>query len=328
MKIDGCYISCIASVVPSKQISNTELNLFSDKEMKFFEKTVGIRSRFWSTDNENSTSLAVSAVNYLLEEFHVDKKKIRQLLFVSQTPDQQIPFTSNILQNKLGLQSQTFTQDISAGCAGFVQGIFTGFGMNQTLDNGEHTLIIISETLSKKLDLKDKTTAALFGDGAAAILITRDENHTQESLFQFSSDGGKGDSIKLDKQLTSVLKMEGQKVFDFTLSEVIIGFNDFIEKNNLEFKSIDQFYFHQSNKFILKQFQSMLNIPQGKLPINIESFGNTSGVSIPLLISSTWEENNVIKDVIFCGYGSGLSWGYALSTLEKCKVLKPKLCRL
>lgn len=328
MEIEGSYISYIASVVPSKQIFNTELNIFSEKEKKFFEKTVGIKSRFWSSEDETSTSLAISAANYLLEESNVDKKDIRQLLFVSQTPDQQIPFTSNILQNQLGLPLQTFTQDISAGCAAFVQAIFTGFCINQTLNTGEHTLIIISETLSKKLDPKDKSTTTLFGDGASSILITRDGKFTQKSIFEFNSDGSKGDSIKLAKEVTSTLSMEGQKVFDFTMSVVTSGFKEFIQKNNLNVQLIDKFYFHQSNKFILKQFQIILDIPESKLPVNIESFGNTSGVSIPLLISSTWEEGTNIKDVVFCGYGSGLSWGYAQSTLEKCKVLKPKLCRL
>ena len=325
MKIGGSYISHIAGVVPSRQISNTDLNLFSEKEKKFFEKTVGIKSRFWSSADETSTSLAVLAANYLIEESIIDKKKIKQLLFISQTPDQQIPFTSNILQNRLGLPIQTFTQDINAGCAGFVQALFTGFSINQTLNTGEQTLIVISETLSKKLDSKDKSTTTLFGDGASAILITRDEKFTQKSIFQFNSDGGKGDSIKLLNEVTSKLTMEGQKVFDFTMSEVTNGFKEFSQKNNLNVQLIDKFYFHQSNKFILKQFQNILDIPKSKLPINIETFGNTSGVSIPLLISSTWEEGTDIKDVIFCGYGSGLTWGYAFSTLERCKVLKIKL---
>ena len=328
MKISGSYISYIASVFPSKKISNTDLNLFTEKEKKFFEKTVGIKSRYWSSTDETSTGLAMSAAKYLLEESNVDKSKVRQLLFVSQTPDQQIPFTSNILQDQLGLPTETFTQDINAGCAGFVQALFTAFCLNQTLNTSEHTLIVISETLSKKLDSKDKTTTTLFGDGASSILITRDEKLTHKSIFQFNSDGGKGNSIKLSKEFNNTLRMDGQKVFDFTLSEVTTGFKKFIQKNNLNLRLIDKFYFHQSNRFILNQFQNMLEIPHDKLPINIESFGNTSGVSIPLLVSSSWEADTNVKDVVFCGYGSGLSWGYALTVLDKCKVYKPRLCKL
>lgn len=327
----GVEIKSISTCVPSRKIPNSFFGeLLSTKEVRVFEKTVGILERRWAEESVTASDLGYAAAVDLLEKYNLAKDEIDCLIFLSQTSDFKIPFTSNILQSRLGLKKDILCLDINAGCAGFIQGLSTSFSIVKTIKKGK-VLFIVAETLSKILSTRDRSTSMLFGDGAAAILIENTENDRVQSFFNFFSDGLNADAIKIldggyrnglnekslelfidenGSQKTRLqLSMDGPKVFDFTLREIAPSIQNLLHKFQFNLAEVDFFLFHQSNKFIINQISSQLDISKEKVLINIEEFGNTSGVSIPLLFNSCKGKMYTKNNLLLSGYGVGLNWG-------------------
>jgi 3-oxoacyl-[acyl-carrier-protein] synthase III len=341
-KFQGVEIKAITSCVPKKVISNDFFeDLLAPKERRIFEKTVGILERRWADDHITASDLGFEAASLLLSENRIDKTEIESLIFLSQTPDFQIPFTSNILQHRLGLKKEILCLDINAGCAGFIQGLSTSFSIAKSLPKGK-VLFIIAETLSKIISTKDRGTAMLFGDGAAAILVENTENLKSKASFNFFSDGGNADAImipdggyrnkvtpksfepiggenKIERNKVN-LAMDGPRVFDFTLREIAPKIKELLHANALDINSIDYYLLHQSNQFIIKQIASQLGVEAEKMLINIQHFGNTSGVSIPLVMASNNVAVSNSKSLLLSGYGSGLNWGNCLLNMPEMKI--------
>lgn len=343
-EFQGVEIKAITACVPKRKILNDSFGeMLSPKELRIFEKTVGILERRWADEKVTASDLGYAAATDLFEKYDVAKDEIDCLIFLSQTSDFKIPFTSNILQDKLGLKKEILCLDINAGCAGFIQGLSTAFAFAKTLKKGK-VLFIVAETLSKILSNNDRSTSMLFGDGASAVLIENTENEIATSFFNFFSDGLNAAAIQIPdggyrngitKESFDVvtdekgnqksklnLSMDGPKVFDFTLREISGSIETLLEKANTLKDSVDYFLLHQSNKFIIKQIASQLQIGSEKMLINIQDFGNTSGVSIPLLICSNEENLANSQRIVMSGYGSGLNWGNSIIDISKAKIFK------
>jgi 3-oxoacyl-[acyl-carrier-protein] synthase-3 len=339
-KFNGVTIEHISSCVPSRRIRNSSFsNLLNDKELKMFEKTVGILERRWVENKVTASDLGYNAALEILNKKNTDINSIKSLIFLSQTSDFKIPFTSNILQHKLGLKKDILCLDINAGCAGFIQGLSTAFSIATTLQKGQKVLLVIAETLSKILSSSDRSTTMLFGDGASAILINKTDEISDQSFFNFFSDGENYKAIIIpdggyrnviteksfklisdDKNETKnslQLSMDGPSVFDFTLREIYPSIVELFKYYEKDLDKVDKFLFHQSNKFIIKQLASKLGIEDDKVPVNIQEYGNTSGVSIPLLISSFYKSFSITNKVVCSGYGSGLNWGNCIIDISK-----------
>lgn len=341
-KFSNIHIEGISACVPKEIIDNIDYPfLYTDKEKRKLIKTTGIAQRRITNSNTCSSDLGFAAANELIADLNIDRTQITSLLFVSQTPDYKIPFTSNILQDRLKLSNSCFCIDINAGCGGFPLGLQMAYSLAETQDNA-CVLFIIAETLSKVLSTKDKSTSLLFGDGASALLIRKGK---QKSISYFANytDGKHHDVIKIpdggfrsptsDDSLAYTkyedgserneleLSMDGGAVFDFTLREVPPAVENMNKYSEFSIEDTDYFVFHQANKFILKQFQTRLSIPGDKMIINIERFGNTSGVSIPLAIVTELFDKSK-RDVIHCcGFGAGLAWGNVILNLSQTKIL-------
>ncbi|MDC3345943.1 ketoacyl-ACP synthase III [Schleiferiaceae bacterium] len=337
----GITIEALSACVPKQCVTSEDFSyLLNPREIRKFNKTTGINERRYASQSVTASDLGFQAASDLLTSLQ-NPDEIKALIFVSQTSDYKIPFTSNILQARLGLNQNILCLDINAGCAGFIQGLGTSYALAQSM-NGK-VLLIMAETLSKILDSKDKTTATLFGDAASALLIGYNRRNDIKSYFDYYSDGFNHDAIiiprggyrnpinsetiatfsneKLNSELC--LNMNGQKVFDFTLREIPKSIEHFLSKVNMSNDQIDYFLMHQSNKFIIDQIRRNLQIPKEKVPVNIHKFGNTSGVSIPLLIV-TELKSKIAKPlkIILTGYGSGLSWGNSLIEITPNTIIK------
>ncbi len=341
-EFQGVEIEAISACVPKRKILNDSFGeLFSPKEFRVFEKTVGILERRWAEEDVTASDLGLSAALDLIDKYNVNKDDIECLIFLSQTPDYKIPFTSNILQHKLNLKREVLCLDINAGCAGFIQGLSTAFSIAKSLQKGK-VLFIVAETLSKILSIEDRSTAMLFGDGAAAVLINSEQSKEDKTYFNFFSDGQNASAIQIpdggyrngitaksleiesdesgNRKNSLHLSMDGPKVFDFTLREISNSIIDLLEKIDVKKEDIDYYLLHQSNQFIIKQIASQLKVDQEKMLLNISKFGNTSGVSIPLLICSNKQLLNNSQNVLLSGYGSGLNWGNLFINLSKTKI--------
>lgn len=338
---DSVKIKAISSCVPKTICNNLDYpHLFSEKEKKRLIKLTGIKQRRIASQDVCASDLGYVAAEKLLTDVDFDRKQIKHLIFLSQTPDYKIPFTSNIIQDKLGVSNDCSCLDINAGCNGFISGMMTAYALQQSLSEGS-VLLIVAETMSKILSPKDRATTLLFGDAASAILL--EKANSEKSYFSSYSDGSKYEVIAIPEggsrkpftasSLNNIiddegnekngtqLKMDGPAVFDFTMKEVIPSMNEIYSYFGINKDQISYFAFHQSNRFILQQFANSMGIGSDRLLINIDRFGNTSGVSIPLLLTTELCENDK-KGLVHCiGYGAGLSWGNCILDLSNTEIL-------
>jgi len=333
-EFEGVEIKAISACVPENSVGNQHFSeMLSEKEIRLFEKTVGIINRRWAGDGITASDLGFHAAEMLFEKLKIDRNEINCLIFVSQTPDYKLPFSSNILQERLKLPKEVLCLDINAGCAGFVQGLSTAFSMAKSADKGK-VLFIAAETMSKMLSQKDRGTTMLFGDGAAAIVVENTGDSKKKAFFNFFSDGANADAIiipdggyrspatvesfiaeedeKMNVKTRLNLSMDGARVFDFTLREIGPGIKHLLEKAGKTAEEVDYFLLHQSNHFIIKQIAAQLGVSMDKMPVNIEHFGNTSGVSIPLLMVSMKAQLDQPRTMLLSGYGVGLNWANCL----------------
>ena len=312
-------ISEIETFFPEKILTNEDLQ----KEFpewspeKIFNK-VGVKQRHIADKHETVLELAVKASEKLLKK--IVKNEIDFILFCTQSPDYHLPTTACILQDRLGLRKDIGALDFNLGCSGFVYGLGVAKGLIAA-GIAKNILLITSETYSKYLHEKDKSNKTIFGDGAAATLISKDI--TKQSFeFELGTDGsgyehlivknGGGKNPVSEEDIEgNCLYMNGRKIFIFTIERIPILVEDLLKKNNITKEEIDYFVFHQSNKHILNHQREILDIPEEKFYIDMETTGNTVSSTIPIALKDALERGKVKRGdkIMLVGFGVGLSWG-------------------
>ncbi|MBO9585945.1 MAG: ketoacyl-ACP synthase III [Flavobacterium sp.] len=331
----GAVITNIEYVFPEQKISNVDLaNRFPDYDFGKFEEKVGIINRYWVEDNETAFDLAKKACEKLLKK--INKEEIDYILYCTQSPEYFLPTTACVLQNHLKLRKDIGALDFNLGCSGYVYGVSIAKGLINS-GQAKKVLLVTAETYSKYLHPNDRSNRAIFGDAAAATLIS---NSDKECIgeFLFGTDGAGYDKLivkngcsksPFDPEAKEVnygsnniytdnhLYMNGPEVFNFT-SEVIPNFTkEVLIKNKKEISDINQFVFHQANSFMLNFMRKRLKIDSEKFYINLEDGGNTVSCTIPIALKN-YSENMILKDqeIAIVGFGVGLSWAGGLITIN------------
>lgn len=322
----------ISYYLPKKCLDNEELAEIYEgwTADKIFKKT-GIKSRHISGENEYCSDMAVNAAKQLFKEYDIDKNDIEFIILTTQSPDYALPTTACIVQDKLGLKKSTGALDINLGCSAFVYGLSLAKAMvkSGTVNN---VLLIASEMYTKRIHPMDKSVRTIFGDGAAAVLIEKDDI-CKIGNFDFGTDGSGYDKLIIpasglkelsyenaDVEMTDESRnvrtakniyMNGAAIFNFTIDTVPECIDNVLKKNELQKTDIDMFVFHQANKFMLDYLRKILDIPRDKFIIDVETTGNLVSASIPIALKNA-ELNGKIKKgdkVLIVGFGVGLSWG-------------------
>ena len=318
-------ISEIETYFPEKKVTNEDLQ----KEFpewspeKIFNK-VGVKQRHTASAEETVLELAVKASEKLLKK--TDKNEIDFILFCTQSPDYHLPTTACILQDRLGLRKNIGALDFNLGCSGFVYGLSIAKGLIAT-GAAQNILLVTAETYTKYLRKSDKSNRTIFGDGAAAALIQKDE--TKEN-FQFIlgtdgsgydnlivRNGGGRNRINKEDEAGNCLYMNGQNIFIFTIEKIPALVKEILEKNNLTKNDVDYYIFHQANAHILRKQREILEIPEEKFYINLEKYGNTVSSTIPIALKDALETGKVKRGqkIMLIGFGVGLSWGATIVEL-------------
>ncbi len=318
-------ISEIETYFPEKKVTNEDLQ----KEFpewspeKIFNK-VGVKQRYTASAEETVLELAVKASEKLLKK--IDKNEIDFILFCTQSPDYHLPTTACILQDRLGLRKDIGALDFNLGCSGFVYGLSIAKGLIAT-GAAQNILLVTAETYTKYLRKSDKSNRTIFGDGAAAALIQKDE--TKEN-FQFIlgtdgsgydnlivRNGGGRNRINKEDEAGNCLYMNGQNIFIFTIEKIPALVKEILEKNNLTKNDVDYYIFHQANAHILRRQREILEIPEEKFYINLEKYGNTVSSTIPIALKDALETGKVKRGqkIMLIGFGVGLSWGATIVEL-------------
>ena len=312
-------ISEIETYFPEKILTNEDLQ----KEFpewspeKIFNK-VGVKQRYTASAEETVLELAVKASEKLLKK--IDKNEIDFILFCTQSPDYHLPTTACILQDRLGLRKDIGALDFNLGCSGFVYGLSIAKGLIAT-GAAQNILLVTAETYTKYLRKSDKSNRTIFGDGAAATLIQKDE---AKENFQFIlgtdgsgydnlivRNGGGRNRINKEDEAGNCLYMNGQNIFIFTIEKIPALVKEILEKNNLTKNDVDYYIFHQANAHILRRQREILEIPEEKFYINLEKYGNTVSSTIPIALKDALETGKVKRGqkIMLIGFGVGLSWG-------------------
>lgn len=344
LKFSNIGISGISAAVPANTINNFEYTEhFPKEDVKDIVEKVGIFERRFAPEGMCSSDLCFAAAEKLIADMNIDKSEIGLLVFISQTPDYRMPATSILLQNKLGLSKHTAAFDLTLGCSGFVYGLSVVYGMVQA-GLIKKALLLDGETRSRIYSPKDRKTAFIFGDGGIAAIIEKDEKFG-DSFFSLNSDGSKESYIKIDSggyrnpsSPTSTIEkvvdeygnkrhdehgyMNGADVFNFVISEIPNDLKGLYEFSGVSKDEIDHFVFHQANSYMNNYLAKKLKLDTSKIPTCIESFGNTSSVSIPLTIASRLQDSlsSGKKKLLLSGFGVGMSWASAVINTENCHV--------
>jgi 3-oxoacyl-[acyl-carrier-protein] synthase-3 len=325
-------IAGVSYFLPEKILSNDELAALYPgwTSEKILEKT-GIRTRHISGKNETAGDLSEKAARRLFSECDVDPKSVDFILFATQSPDYFLPTTACMLQDRLGIPTSAGALDFNLGCSGFVYGLSLAKGLIMG-EVAKNVLLLTAETYSKYIHPMDKSVRTIFGDGAAATLISPSE---VEGIGQFvlGTDGKGYDKLivpsggmrlkpssetaveKTDgsgnTRSQNQLFMDGTEIFSFTIETVPKTVKETLVKNHLALEDIDLFVFHQANKYMLDFLRNKCNINSEKFYMNFADCGNTVSASIPIALARAGQDGTLKPGmkVMLVGFGVGLSWG-------------------
>lgn len=325
-------ITNISYYLPEQVLTNDALvRLYPEwSAEKILEKT-GISQRHVCSENETAGDLGEKAATKLFKDHSVDPQSIDFVLLATQSPDYFLPTTACILQNRLGLPTTAGALDFNLGCSAYVYGLSLAKGLIAG-KIAARVLLITAETYSKHIHPMDKSTRTIFGDGAAATLICKDEvegicdfvlgtdgsgydrlivpaggmrcARSAETAIECTDDSG---NIRSQDNLF----MEGVDIFNFTIGTVPRMVKDTLDKNQCIVDDVDLFVFHQANKYMLDFLRKKCKINSEKFYMNFEDCGNTVSASIPIALSRAQLDGTLKPGmrVMLVGFGVGLSWG-------------------
>jgi 3-oxoacyl-[acyl-carrier-protein] synthase III len=320
------YIHSIEYHLPDFQLTNDLLSkVYKDWSSTKIEKKTGIQTRHIAAAGECASDLGVVAAQKIFNDF--DKKRVDYLIFCSESPDYLLPPTACLIQDRLGLRNDVGALDINLGCSGFVYGL----GLSKALiatRQATNVLLITAETYSKYIHPNDKSVRAIFGDGAAATLISATCEKDFLGQFIYGTDGSGFKNLIIpsgvtrknqdfsffeeqnDTRTPDNIYMNGPEIFNFTIKTVPSAVKQILIKSNLLIEEIDLFVFHQANAYMLNHLRNKISIPSDRFYINLSKCGNTVSATIPIALRMAIEEGKVHKGqkIMLVGFGVGYSW--------------------
>jgi 3-oxoacyl-[acyl-carrier-protein] synthase-3 len=324
------FIKAISYYLPEKIVTNENLvKEFPEWSVEKVASKIGINKRHIAAGDETATDMAISVSEKLFREYHIEKTCIDFVLFCTQSPDYFLPASSCIIQNKLGLRTDTGALDFNQGCSGFIYGLSLAKGLIAS-GISKNVLLITSETYSKHIHKSDKGNRTIFGDAAAATLISTD-GFAKILNFGLGTDGSgaknlivetggmrskhSSDKILFDENgnpsSPDYLFMNGTEIFNFTLGTVPLLIQETLKKNNFNQDDIELFVFHQANKYMLEFLRKKIKIDPEKFYYYLENVGNTVSSTIPIALKEAMIEGKASAGnrVLIAGFGVGYSWG-------------------
>ncbi|AYF05289.1 beta-ketoacyl-ACP synthase III [Bacillus albus] len=295
----------IGRYVPEKVVTNHDLEKIMDTSDEWIRTRTGIAERRIADDTIDTSYMAVEAAKKALEDAGVSGEEIDLILVATVTPDRAFPAVACVIQEAIGAKHAA-AMDVGAACAGFMYGMITAQQFIQT-GTYKNVLVVGSDKLSKIVDWNDRNTAVLFGDGAGAIVMGAVSEGRGVLSFELGADGSGGKHLYQDEYVM----MNGREVFKFAVRQLGESCLRVLDKAGLTKEDVDFLVPHQANIRIMESARERLNLPQEKMSMTIEKFGNTSASSIPIAMVEELQ-NGRIQDgdlIILVGFGGGLTWG-------------------
>ena len=320
-------ITALGTYVPPRVLTNQDLEKMVETNDQWIVERTGIRERHIADENVATSDMAIAAAKCALAQRGIEASEIDAIIVCTVTPDMLFPSTACLVQNALGARG-AWGFDLIAACSSFVYGTTTGAAL---VAAGTHrkVLVIGSDTMSRILDYTDRATCILFGDGAGAVLIERAEEGEDAGFIDFLGevDGSGGEFLYMpaggsrkpashetvDKRMHYV-HQEGQQVFKYAVRKMYEAGRDLLARNGLTSKDIAVLVPHQANRRIIEAAADRLGLPEEKVIINIDRYGNTTAGTIPLALRDALDQGKIKKGdlVLLAAVGAGYTVGASL----------------
>jgi len=326
----GVDIIGSGSGLPETRLTNADLEKVMDTSDEWITKRTGIKERRKAdiANGELSSTLAIKALNAALEDAGITKDDLDMILVATMTPDMPTPSVACVVARKIGA-GNIAAIDINGACSGF---IYTISMANAMIQAGPYKTIAVigADTLTRYVDYstEGRTSAILFGDAAAALILRRTDDtsrgliahrmHTDgegsKHLYIPSSEFDIPEDSEYRVEMCNRVQMNGQAVFKFAVSKFQQVIGDTLADAGLTADDVDHFVCHQANSRILDSARDRFGIPSEKLLINIDRYGNTVAASAPLVFTELAKSGQIKpgNKVMFLAFGAGLTWGSSL----------------
>jgi 3-oxoacyl-[acyl-carrier-protein] synthase-3 len=330
-------IKAIKSFLPDGKLTNEQLaEEFGDWHAGQILSKTGVAVRGVAAAGETASDLGVAAGQRLFANGVCASEDIDFLLFCTQSPDYFTPTSACVMQDRLGLKTSCGAIDFNQGCSGYVYGLALAKSLIEA-GTASNVLLITADTYTKFINRRDRSIRTLFGDGAAATLVTSVEAESEMIGPLVLGTDGRGaaqiivpagglrcpptSETAIEKEdeagnwrSAENLYMNGADVFSFALRTVPPAIDQLLAKSGLTMDQVDFFVLHQANKFILERLRGKMKIPAEKFWIDMENCGNTVSSTIPIALEGALEQQRVKTGdrVALVGFGVGYSWGAAM----------------
>lgn len=336
-------VAGVACTVPKNEVKTEVYKpLFGDEEVEKFIEMTGVKASRRTQEHQTCSDLGFYAAQKLLAKKGISPEEIGALIFSSHSPDYRRPSTAFVLQYRLGVPKEAVCYDISLGCSSLVVGMQTVASIMNTSDI-KKALLFVGDTAGKSVYPEDRSSAMLFGEAGAVMLLEKTDNEADQINALVRSDGsgfkymiipgGGYRNLHASEEVVQCLDgnprtlmnsfIQGTSVFTFTIFDVPRLIKDFWKQTNTTPEDYDCFAFHQANLYILKQIAKKTKMELDKMPITLDRYGNTSGASAILSLCDRYgysEEHKKIK-VMACGFGIGISLGATSFEIDTSDIL-------
>ena len=309
--------------LPQKVLTNADLARMVDTSDEWIQQRTGIRERHIAAEGELTSDLAVHAARKALAAAGIAAEDIDLIVMATATPDNTFPAAAVTVQEKLGITAGA-ALDVQAVCSGFVYGLATTDALLRA-GHGSKALVIGAETFSRLLDWTDRSTCVLFGDGAGAVVMVRDDTQPggreDRGLLtaHLRSDGRFKDKLFVDGGPSSTgtvghLRMEGREVYKHAVAKIGDVIEHAFAETGFTAADIDWFVPHQANVRIIDSTAKKFGIPYDKVIRTVDRHGNTSAASIPLALAEASADGRIKRGdlLLLESMGGGFTWGSAI----------------
>ena len=324
---DVILMTGVGSYLPKNKFSNEDLSQFIDTSDEWITKRSGIKSRHFVSKNELTSDLATNAALKAIKMTELNINDIDLIIVATTTPDNTFPSTATRVQQKLGAKGIAF--DVQAVCAGFVFALSVASSMMKD-NHSKNCIVIGADSMSKLLNWEDRTTSVLFGDGAGAVVLQKEENldkkfdgwgilsnviHSDGNFYNLLCTNS---GVSLNQKV-GFIEMVGKEIFKHAVEKLCSSFQEALDLCNKNISHIDWLIPHQANQRILSAVSDKLKIKNEKVISTVEFHGNTSAASIPLALDVAIASKKVKNGNIIGlqAIGGGLSWGSSIIKFGK-----------
>jgi 3-oxoacyl-[acyl-carrier-protein] synthase III len=314
-------ITSIGGYIPEFRLTNALLETMVDTNDEWITSRTGIKERrILKGDGLGTSYMGIKAAKEALEKRGLDPMEIDMVVCATATPDMPVAANACYIATEIGAH-RAFGYDLMAACSGFLFGLGTAASF---IESGrcKKVLLIGTDKMSSVIDYTDRATCVIFGDGAGAVLLEATEDAVGVMDTIYGSDGSGRQFLKIDAggsimpashqtvdERQHYVKQEGQQVFKFAVTNMAEVSAQIMERNGLTAADVNWLVPHQANKRIIDATAKRMDLPEDKVMMNIQRYGNTTNGTLPLLL---WDYEKQLKagdNLIFAAFGGGFTWG-------------------